>query len=132
MLNSAAIPRPDDISLAPGDLVLFTGPGITETTTMRFEIAVTYNEDRLRAEFFCPICQEHWEFPFPARKILKQPFPSPATVVTLHLYGSAWHTEYCQGFDPFLFAPSIESTEETKATLDLEAMPSANRKRAGK
>jgi hypothetical protein len=89
-------------------------------TISAYKITVAYNEEKLKAEFDCPLCGANWEFPFPAQRIFGKPFPTPAQIVILHLYGTGSEVRYCHGFDPFKYVPSVESVNEGKATLTLE------------
>src|SRR5437899_883177 len=63
-------------------------------------IQIKYTEEELRAELDCPLCKQHWIFPYPARQIFGKPYPSPEQLVSLHLYGCGTSPQYCGGFDP--------------------------------
>jgi hypothetical protein len=91
---------------------------------MSYQITVTYDEEKLRAAFDCPLCGEHWEFPFPTQRVFDKPCPNPAQIVTLHLYGTGSKVLYCHEFDPFEYIPIVESLDEARATLDLELVAS--------
>ena len=65
-----------------------------------YEVQVKYTDGELRAEMDCPLCKEHWIFPFTAREIFGKPSPSPSEIVVLHLYGCGPETRLCPRFDP--------------------------------
>jgi hypothetical protein len=65
-----------------------------------YEVQIEYTQGELRAELDCPLCKEHWVFPFTAREIFGKPYPSPSQLVSLHLYGCGQDARLCPGFDP--------------------------------
>jgi hypothetical protein len=64
------------------------------------EVPIKNTQGKLRAELDCPLCKQHWVFPFTAREIFGKPYPSPDQLVSLHLYGCGQDAKYCSGFDP--------------------------------
>jgi|AP12_2_1047962.scaffolds.fasta_scaffold374280_1 hypothetical protein len=87
---------------------------------MPYQVAVAYDKDLHKAALDCPLCQKHWEFPFPAQQILGKLAPTPAQMVILHLYGTGPNFQYCLGFDPFTYTPIVEFSDEARTTLNLE------------
>jgi hypothetical protein len=80
------------------------------------EVPIQYTQGKLRAELDCPLCKQHWVFPFTAREIFGKPYPSPDQLVSLHLYGCGQDAKYCSGFDPgkpFV----IENVDERTAVI---------------
>jgi hypothetical protein len=81
-----------------------------------YEIEVQYDETQQRAEFDCPLCNSHWTFPFPARKILDVPQPGPHFIVVLHLYGCGPGSLPCVAFDQQKL-PHVTTVSRTRAKL---------------
>jgi len=67
----------------------------------------------------CPLCKKDWVFPFSARQIFGKPYPTPETIVNLHLYG-AGKSGVCDGFDYGNLLPKIERLEDTTVRLEFE------------
>ena len=61
------------------------------------KISVRYDDKDLTAKFDCPFCGQNYRFPYTARKIHDKPWPCPADIVSLHLYGAGYGQ--CQEFD---------------------------------
>jgi hypothetical protein len=83
-----------------------------------YEIEIQYDTVQHRAEFDCPLCNNHWVFPFPVRPILDVPQPTPNLIVALHLYGCGPGGVPCAGFD-LEKVPHLSTQGRTQAKLNL-------------
>ncbi len=86
-----------------------------------YDITVNYDEESLSATITCPLCENDWKFPFPAREISGKPWPDPVTIVNFHLYlyGAGEFPTPCAGFDPGSHVPCVEAMNDVNVKLRL-------------